>query len=168
MPVVVALNMIDVAEGQGLKIDVERLSQQLGVPVVPIQANKGKGLDQLKAAIASASQKPGCLNGPTFPEAFESEVTRSADVCWFEVPVFLVRRLLLDVGGHTEQRLTEKHGPTLANELQAARQRLAQAGFRLPAVEARMRYGWIRKATAGCVQRPPSGPSPGPTASTAC
>src|SRR6202163_1814692 len=42
VPVIVALNMMDVAVGQGLTIDVDRLSQQLGVPVVAIQANKGK------------------------------------------------------------------------------------------------------------------------------
>src|SRR5438132_211886 len=40
VPVVVALNMTDVAQAQGLKIDAERLEKQLGVPVVPIQANK--------------------------------------------------------------------------------------------------------------------------------
>src|SRR5438105_8666403 len=43
VPVVVALNMVDVAESQGLKVDAPRLEKQLGVPVVPIQANKGKG-----------------------------------------------------------------------------------------------------------------------------
>ena len=51
LPVVIALNMIDVAKAHGLTLDVPRLSRQLGVPVIPIQANKGKGLDQLKAAI---------------------------------------------------------------------------------------------------------------------
>src|SRR5262249_15974931 len=54
VPVVGALNMIDVAEGQGLRIDAERLGQQLGVPVVPIQANKGKGLDHLRRAVVEA------------------------------------------------------------------------------------------------------------------
>src|SRR5215472_10279644 len=39
VPVVVALNMIDVARGQGLRIDAAALGQRLGVPVVPIQAN---------------------------------------------------------------------------------------------------------------------------------
>src|SRR5919205_3427549 len=41
VPVVLALNMIDVAEAQGLRIDADELSRRLGVPVVPIQANKG-------------------------------------------------------------------------------------------------------------------------------
>src|SRR5205809_795251 len=48
VPVVIALNMIDVAQAHGLRIDVERLSRQLGVRVVPIQANKRRGLDALK------------------------------------------------------------------------------------------------------------------------
>src|SRR6516164_7451113 len=48
VPVVVALNMIDAAASQGIRIDAERLAKQLGVPVVPIQANKKKGLDRLR------------------------------------------------------------------------------------------------------------------------
>src|SRR5438309_5282365 len=51
VPVVIALNMIDVAQGQGLQIDPEQLARNLGVPVVPIQANQGKGLDVLKRVI---------------------------------------------------------------------------------------------------------------------
>jgi len=55
VPVVVALNMMDVAAGQGLRLDVPRLSKQLGVPVVPIQANKGVGLERLKEVLAEAA-----------------------------------------------------------------------------------------------------------------
>ncbi len=52
MPVVVALNMMDVAQRQGLQIDVEKLEQQLGCQVVPIVASKGVGLDALRSAIS--------------------------------------------------------------------------------------------------------------------
>src|SRR5437588_2107789 len=55
VPIVIALNMMDVALGQGVRIDTERLARQLGVPVVPIQANKSKGLERLKEAIARAA-----------------------------------------------------------------------------------------------------------------
>src|SRR5947209_3276572 len=55
VPLVVALNMMDLAESHGMRIDTERLSRQLGVPVVPIQANKGKGLDRLRKVIAQAA-----------------------------------------------------------------------------------------------------------------
>ena len=75
VPVVVALNMIDVAESQGIRIDAERLGRQLGVPVVPIQANKGKGLDELRAAVAAAAlDRPAAARRRPFPEAFEREV----------------------------------------------------------------------------------------------
>lgn len=45
--VVVALNLIDEAERHGLQIDVRALSKQLGVPVVPMVARKGVGLEDL-------------------------------------------------------------------------------------------------------------------------
>ena len=47
-PVVVALNMIDVAESRGMQIDVKRLSEQIGVPVVATSAAKRTGIDSLK------------------------------------------------------------------------------------------------------------------------
>src|SRR5260370_20153997 len=71
VPVVIALNMIDVAEGQGIRINAERLGQQLGVRVVPIQANKRRGLDALKQAIAATAAEAMPAKGVTFPEAFE-------------------------------------------------------------------------------------------------
>jgi len=52
--VIVALNMSDIADSRGFKIDIPRLSQGLGAPVVPTVASKGRGLDQLKAAIVKA------------------------------------------------------------------------------------------------------------------
>jgi ferrous iron transport protein B len=54
--VVVALNMSDIADSRGLKIDVSKLSQALGAPVVPTVASKGEGLDDLKDTIVSAVQ----------------------------------------------------------------------------------------------------------------
>ena len=50
--VVVALNMSDVAETRGMKIDVPRLSQALGAPVIETVASRGTGLENLKKAIA--------------------------------------------------------------------------------------------------------------------
>ncbi|WP_129599066.1 ferrous iron transport protein B [Anaerophilus nitritogenes] len=46
-PVVLALNMMDMAEKRGYKINVEKLSESLGVPVVPIVATQKKGLKEL-------------------------------------------------------------------------------------------------------------------------
>ena len=58
-PTVVALNMIDLAERDGLTLDPEALSAALGVPVVPTVAVRRRGLDELNRAIAEAESRAG-------------------------------------------------------------------------------------------------------------
>ena len=53
-PTVVALNMIDLAERDGLVLDAAALSQALGVPVIPTVAVRRRGLAELTAAIETA------------------------------------------------------------------------------------------------------------------
>src|SRR3982750_480415 len=48
-PMVVALNMMDVAERRGLRVSPERLAKELGVPVLPVVGHKRRGVDDLKA-----------------------------------------------------------------------------------------------------------------------
>ncbi len=50
-PVILALNMIDAAEADGLNINTEVLSQELGIPVVPVIANKRRGISDLRRQI---------------------------------------------------------------------------------------------------------------------
>jgi ferrous iron transport protein B len=57
-PMVVALNMTDVAERRGVRIDATRLEEKLGVPVVPIVGHKRKGISNLKSQIANARVAP--------------------------------------------------------------------------------------------------------------
>ena len=58
-PVVVALNMLDLAERDGLTLDPAALSQSLGVPVIPTVAVRKRGLDALAAAMATAENHAG-------------------------------------------------------------------------------------------------------------
>ena len=59
MEVVLALNMVDIATKKGIIVDVNLLSQELGIPVVAINARKGKGLETLKETIIhSINKKP--------------------------------------------------------------------------------------------------------------
>jgi ferrous iron transport protein B len=61
IPIVLAVNMLDVAKRQGITIDINILKAKLGVPVVAINARTGEGIEKLKiATLASkASQSPG-------------------------------------------------------------------------------------------------------------
>jgi ferrous iron transport protein B len=54
VPMILALNMSDMADARGLRIDVAKLSELLnGVPVIPMTARSGEGIEALKEAIAS-------------------------------------------------------------------------------------------------------------------
>ncbi len=57
VPVIMALNMMDIARDRNIEIDVEGLSRGLDCPVVPIVASKGEGIERLKDAINRAAQK---------------------------------------------------------------------------------------------------------------
>ncbi len=50
LPLIIALNMVDVAEGRGIAIDVDALSRKLGVPVIPTVGRTGKGIQELLQA----------------------------------------------------------------------------------------------------------------------
>jgi len=52
IPVIIALNMIDIVEKEGIQIDIEVLEKKLGVPVIPTNARKGRGIDKLKQALS--------------------------------------------------------------------------------------------------------------------
>src|SRR5436853_6240901 len=57
-PMVVALNMMDVAQRRAIHVSAEKLQQELGVPVVPVVGNKRKGINELKQAIRNARVAP--------------------------------------------------------------------------------------------------------------
>ena len=168
LPVVIALSMVDVASARGVRIDAAGLSRSLGVPVVPVDGRRGKGMDELERAmrseLVSARQRtaPGCLtrNGgalgaevgklhqeisPFFREA------RGRDLHAFEV-----LRAIVDRGGHAERRISGALGDAFNGRIESAR---AAAGGPVPlsAIEARERYAWIRDKVEGCVRRDRAG-----------
>ena len=51
-PVIVALNMMDMAKRDGIRIDVKKLRAELGCVVIPISARAGTGLEELKCELA--------------------------------------------------------------------------------------------------------------------
>ena len=80
-PVVVALNMVDLAERLGQRLDVGALSRRLGVPVVPMVASKGIGIDRLRAALASLPDPAARVRPADLPVAESSieDITTWAD-----------------------------------------------------------------------------------------
>ncbi len=60
-PVVLALNMMDIVEERGMEIDLHRLPEMLGIPVIPVSARKRTGLDILMHAVAHHKEKKAAV-----------------------------------------------------------------------------------------------------------
>ncbi|HTJ11701.1 MAG TPA: ferrous iron transport protein B [Dinghuibacter sp.] len=56
IPLVIGLSMMDIARKKGIEIDIPGLERELGVPVIPINPRKEKGLDKLKKAIEQTAK----------------------------------------------------------------------------------------------------------------
>jgi len=158
IPVVVAVNMIDTAASQGMKIDFAALGEKLGMTVVPIQANRGIGLDLMRKAIAGAAASGSVPTGPAMPVEFEKEVSTLRGVLGEGIPAFLIRRLLLDVGGHVEKTLVSADETALRDAIQAGRTRLSDVNQGVPGVEARTRFAWVRSVVNVAVKKPAERP----------
>ena len=73
LPLILALNMMDMAKKEGLEVNVDLLAERLGIQIVPISARGNIGLDELKKAIVNrttiATQLPGADVSILAPEA---------------------------------------------------------------------------------------------------
>ena len=80
LPVIVALNMVDVAEEKGIRIDVAELSAKLGAPVIPLVASKNSGIVELKAALSRTDLPVPAT--PPIPTDAAPEATIEARYAW--------------------------------------------------------------------------------------
>jgi len=155
LPLVLALNMMDGAARRGVRVDVDALSARLGVPVVPLRADRGEGIEALKAAIDRVllAGEPAPSPGIAYPEALRSALERLAPSAARRMAWPELLRALVDVGGPAERRLAQLAGPFCAAQLvQARRQALADGP--LAGLEAAARYAWVRAQLQGVVVRP--------------
>lgn len=99
IPVVVAVNMIDLVERNGDKIDLNRLSQELGCPVMAVSALKGKGTKEVAAKAIEVAKKHQVAPIPEIYDKtvmsalskIESELQMQIDdsmMRWYSVKVF--------------------------------------------------------------------------------
>jgi ferrous iron transport protein B len=58
LPVIIALNMMDIAKRRGIHIDIKKLSQSLGCPIIPLTAIRGKGITELREALQHTATAP--------------------------------------------------------------------------------------------------------------
>ena len=114
LPTIVALNKLDLAANIGLSLDVEGLAQRFGVPVICTQANRGQGIEELKAALGPSLGRVTTAPRGLFPKAFNDEVDKiehyfiknKKNICPKKRPPrWLIKRLLLDTSGYLQTAL---------------------------------------------------------------
>lgn len=154
IPVVVALNMVDVSRRRGRSVDPARLSEALGCTVVALEAHRGVGLDDLVRAIeahlsgeATRDLRPAICEMPSEIETSLGDLREEFEPAYRasrgqELHRFELLRALVDEGGQTAERLVEILGKAFETKLRAARAELG-ASEPLPSREASSRYAWI-------------------------
>ncbi|MFH1110321.1 MAG: ferrous iron transport protein B [Planctomycetota bacterium] len=160
VPLVVALNMMDLAEASGVRIDAAALAAELGVVVVPVVATRQIGIEALEKAILDSLDAPCSDHCPSFPDCVCAELdglrNSLADGGAGEhhrASRIEAMQTLLDPGGYHESRLVKRCGRGLAEELAERRRRIASAGESVAEVEARVRYTWIDRVLHHVVTR---------------
>ena len=152
IPVVVALNMVDVAEQNGLAIDLMGLREKLGVPVIPMVATKGVGFIELRQAVSRAPlpAPPICAQMPIVLEREVMALARSLPVA----PEVARGEALLLLTLH-DQALEEiaHHERPVIDATLAAQKRLRLAGFDPLSAPVEARYEWIGQVCGAAIHK---------------
>ena len=165
VPVVLVLNMGDVAERKGYKIDVKKLSDLLGVPIVETIGTKKVGMDELiKVAIETANNPEKALKKlrkPNYGSEVEPHVQELADDFAKHCPENLRPRWvavkLLENDSETQKRLREKLSEQTFAEMQTEADKMrkhinAVCGDDAEIIIADRRYGYISGACTEALQ----------------
>ncbi len=141
--VVVCVNLMDEAKRKGVRVDLERLSSLLGVPVVGAAARSGRGLEKLLGQVEHAvsgqfplPEKPPVRYSPFVEEAVDRLTPLLKRLCGGQISSrWLALRLLENSDPGLERSLTEHLGfspgqnPAVAAELAEIREKMSEAGI---------------------------------------
>ena len=147
IPVILALNMMDMVEKEGIVIDTVRLSERLGVKVIGISARNKEGLDELKQALLEPLQVPPYdfidvkKIAPEAIERVKSVVNLNSDFAAFHTINTLNDKLISDKKSVRHNKITDALNTLIIDE------------NRLQALESVERYKVINRIVEECVTR---------------
>lgn len=160
IPTVIALNMMDEVRSGGGSVDIKKMSEMLGVPVVPISAAKGEGVSELADRMvetAKARHLPAvydfCGDGPVHRciHATAHVVEDHAKAAGIS-PRFCATKLI--EGDHDMERRLELHQNELEMIEHSVVEMETETGFDRNAALADMRYAFIERVVEASVVKP--------------
>ncbi|MEA1946220.1 MAG: nucleoside recognition domain-containing protein [Thermodesulfobacteriota bacterium] len=156
IPVVVALNMMDIVKQHSIEIHVKQLENFLGCPVVPTVANKNKGIDRLKDTINTvAVDKKISPVAVEYPAEIEKAIAnliplvekdasrKNIDTRWLAVKILEGDEMAIDIAGDIAKPLL----------LEASKEIKANLGDDSDIMVADSRYGFINGIYRDAVQK---------------
>jgi ferrous iron transport protein B len=162
LPMVVGVNMMDEARAQDIEIDFAAFSEHLGVPVIPLVARSGEGIDELKRTLLSVLEHHTKEHPPhiSFPPVLEEAVSALARKIEQQTPTdldqnFVAMRLM--EGGLATSHLVSRHPElkVLVNEAAAVRQQVEHTLENdLPTTCAQCRFNAARGLVQEAVRHP--------------
>jgi ferrous iron transport protein B len=159
IPMIVVLNMMDVAGERGIDIDTDRIAKRLKVPVIPIVAKKANEVEKVKSYITNHDLKPTQPLAWKPSDALEEAIdiiiedwikphTDLNERAWYIEALFLLGN---DQMQDMVPDLEKQH--TLREVVNKARTTLEEAGKNYSAEEVLRRYDFIEKCTGDSVTK---------------
>ncbi len=159
IPVVIALNMMDLVRKKGDKINVGELSRQLGCKVVEISALKSDGIEAAADAAIDAAKNTKTIPQHTFSGVVEHALAHIEEVTVHSLPEEQQRWYAIKIFERDDKVLEKLHLPesTLSHvekDIQAAEEELDDDAESIITNE---RYVWIAGAIKGCYKKAKAG-----------
>jgi ferrous iron transport protein B len=157
VPLVVALNMMDLAEKREIRINPSLLSERLGCPVIPICANTGRGVPQLRDSINNALvQRSLPKTYVAYPAVIEAALTELIPLIEDNIRDRQVkpRWVALNLLQYEDRVAPEVSSEALLQAIVEHRRRIHQTlGDDIDLLIADSRYNWIHQLIGGVTQR---------------
>ena len=149
LPMVIVLNMSDIAKRRGIHIDTEKLSKQLGCQVLPMVANRRKGIEQLREAIAAGKHEIAAPIQYPFAASIRAAIDELCQSITANNSEWLARRLL--ESDHLAESLVDKSVHQLSQQLQSSIKQ--EQGEPVDLLIADARYQWVDTIVHSCSEK---------------
>lgn len=157
IPMVLALNQIDVARRDGLSVNTDLLRERLGIPVIAVSARKGEGIDALKQAIADVLKNGNKMKTVTWNagtrKALDTLRAGLSENVKKSVSDAELERVIFDVASPVANRLKGEDIEHVGEILKSARECIRAVGENPHSTEALQRYAFIKEILAGATHR---------------
>ncbi|MBR6245202.1 ferrous iron transport protein B [bacterium] len=155
IPVVIAINMIDVVEKRGDVINIEELGERIGCKVIRISALNGEGVSEVLAAAVEAAKGPGTIPHHIFSGGVEHALAHIEEAAvhnmpegqqrWYAVKIFERDEKIYD-----DVRLSDDVKAHIESDIVAAEKELGDDSASIITNE---RYNYIESITKVCYRR---------------